>query len=273
MDIKKNAEYRERLAAVKFQGIPVLRPLDDEILLDCQSTYRRKGYALVRKALSDDIIDFLDKTILFSNAYRNDPLQFYRNHNDKTFDFIIQKILHLMTDFYQVITEDTLLPTYSFAMNYIKGSHMLPHYDNYNNSVSSTVCCKNTGKPNPILIDKAEFQNPYKMRLTVKSAATIPMRNVESLDVDCGDIGIFRGREHLHWRDKITEDVDYRAVLLHYTDYTYKGKALPAYEISYGDTHPFADAIGGINMELTNFDDYDSFREKYVMYFSPKSVY
>ena len=108
---------------------------------------------------------------------------------------------------------------------------------------------------NPLLLDKARFANPYTQRMTVKDKAGIPSGNVVSMDLAPGDIAAFRGRNHLHWRNPIAGDMDYRAVLLHFSDFKYKNTVVKGQPIPH------------VIDSLVDVDSYDRFRETYAMYF------
>lgn len=142
-------------------------------------------------------------------------------------------------------------------MKYIKNSDMDPHYDNLHNPISSTVCYHFTpnGTSNPLLLDRAKFANPYTQRMTVADKGGIPTSNVVRMDLAPGDIAAFRGRNHLHWREAISVDMDYRALLLHFSDFKHKNKVVKG--------RPIPHVIDS----LVDVDDYDKFREVYAMYF------
>lgn len=152
-------------------------------------------------------------------------------------------------------------------MKYNENSELLPHYDNYNMPISSNICYFNEDKIEyPIYIDKAYFNNPHPFRLTVDDKNGIPKDNVIKINANEGDIVIFRGRNHLHWRDKKYVK-DFRALLFHTEDYTYNGQL-----ISYIDTSVEKvniHDIKNINIHgLSHFDNYDIFRKIYCMYFN-----
>lgn len=110
---------------------------------------------------------------------------------------------------------------------------------------------------NPIYLDRARFENPYPRRVTIKDRRGIPVENVVELHLRAGDVAIFRGRNHLHWRDFVSEEMDYRALLLHFTNYKYKGVLFTG-----------SDQLPQIDPTLLDFESYDDFRQRYVMYFN-----
>jgi hypothetical protein len=154
-----------------------------------------------------------------------------------------------------------------FAMKYNENSDCKPHYDNYNMPISSTICFKNEEKISyPLYIDSSYFNNPHTFRLTVDDKDNIPKENIEKIDINEGDIGIFRGRNHLHWRDKKYVK-DYRAILCHTEDYSYNGNTI-SYIHKNEDCFANISDIKNIDIyALTDINSYDTFRKNYVMYF------
>jgi len=134
---------------------------------------------------------------------------------------------------------------------------MDPHYDNLHNPISSTVCYHFTpdGASNPLLLDKARFANPYTQRMTVADKDGIPECNVVRMDLAPGDLAAFRGRSHLHWRQAISGEMDYRALLLHFSDFKFKNTLVKG--------RPIPHVIDS----LVDIHSYDEFREIYAMYF------
>ncbi len=224
----------------------------------------RDGYVLLKNVLTPEFTAFCEQTIKFDERVRADSRQFYRDHNlkDGLSDALVDAFHSLSMPLFAAIAGSDVRKQYSFAMKYVAGSNLLPHWDLDLNSISATVCYKGTRQSNPIYIDRARFMNPYVNRVTIKDKATIPADNVERIDVDCMDIGIFRGREHLHWRDLIEFEEDYRAMLIHFTDYTLNGVSMDP---------PKRDQISGIGAGLLDFDDYMEFRRRYCMYFDSRA--
>ena len=46
---------------------------------------------------------------------------------------------------------------------------------------------------------------------------TTPSANIVKLNINVGDIGVFNGRNHLHFRDKVTENLNYKAIIFHWS--------------------------------------------------------
>jgi hypothetical protein len=154
-------------------------------------------------------------------------------------------------------------------MKYNACSELIPHYDNYNMPISSTICYHNDERIEyPLYIDKSYFNNPHPFRLTIDDKNGIPEQNKIKIELNEGDVGIFKGRNHLHWRDK--KDIkDYRALLFHTEDYTYNSELLSyVHPTDNKSTKCDINNIKNINTyALTDITSYDTFRRDYVMYF------
>jgi hypothetical protein len=114
----------------------------------------------------------------------------------------------------------------------------------------------------PLYLDQITFHNPYPYRLTITDKSSIPLENTVTMNLKPRDIGIFKGRHHLHWRNKITTDIDYRAILLHFNDYYYQSKAVQP--VSYNQLR---ESLPNITPTFTYVKNYDEFRQRFVMYF------
>lgn len=243
----------------RIDGKPLFRDLTKEQIKALAKFWVENDYLVVENALTDDAIVLLHRNITYdNNLAKNDPVQFYRTHNDPSSDTFVRRFLEESTAYYSEILAAELKPAYTFAMRYSKNSDMDPHFDNFNNPISSTVCYHFSPDDvsNPIYLDRACFQNPYTHRVTVKDRDGIPPENVVEINLKAGDLAVFRGRNHLHWRKRIVDELDYRAILLHFYDYRYKE------ESNWGnDTIPF------VQHHMVDYDSYDAFRRKYIMYF------
>lgn len=250
------------IAWIELDGIRLFNDIEPHRLEALRLFWSRHGYLHIQNALTNDAIALLDTQISFDVMHCvDDPIQFHRAHNDAGCNPFIRKFLDVATDYYAAVLAVELAPAYGFAMKYLKNSDMEPHYDNLNNPISSTVCYRFTpeGERNPIYVDRARFENPHTHRLTVMDRSGIPRENVVAMHLKPGDLAVFRGRNHLHWRDFISSDIDYRAILLHYSDYKYKGRLIP----------PQPDMLPSIEAKLIDLESYDRFRERYAMYFKP----
>lgn len=248
-----------KVASVTLEGVRLFNDLSRESLASTVTFWKQNEYVFLRDALTDDAISLLMERVTYEEmTCVDDPRQFYRVHNDESCSGFIHKFLAASRSYYSAILSAELSPAYAFSMKYIKNSDMDPHYDNFNNPISSTICYHFSPEhlSNPIYVDRARFDNPYTHRVTVKDRDGIPVENVAEMNLRAGDIAVFRGRNHLHWRRLVSDEMDYRALLLHFFDYKYKGMLING-----------TDQIPLINAHLLDFENYDEFRRQYVMYF------
>ena len=247
-----------KMASVAIRGVRLFKTMSRERFSSLSNFWRENEYVLIEDALTEGAISLLKEHITYEQMNSvNDSRQFFRVHNDRDCDPFILEFLAASNAYYSAILSVDIVPAYGFAMKYVRNSDMDPHYDHVNNPISSTVCYNFSPDhlSNPIYVDRARFENPYTHRLTIKDRDGIPIENVVELHLRAGDMAVFRGRNHLHWRKFVVDDMDYRAILLHYIDYKYKGSIIRAGEIPH------------VGHRMIDFENYDSFRREYVMYF------
>lgn len=252
-----------------FDGIVVFNKISHEEALEMSLFFKKNDYLLIKEILTNEIKEYLKINLTFNNHNSiTDKLQFFREHNDNDCSSLISRFLNEIKPFYEYILQIQITNPVGFGMKYNENSDCIPHYDNYNMPISSTICFYNEDNISyPLYIDSAYFNNPHPFRLTINDKNGIPKDNIKKIDINDGDIGIFKGRNHLHWRDnKYVKD--YRAILLHTENYTYNGNL-----ISYMSKNNLikADINNVKNVStyaLTNLDSYDIFRRDYVMYFN-----
>ena len=120
-----------------------------------------------------------------------------------------------MTKRIEIITGiNNLQFTYGFGARYLTNGKLDPHYDNWNNTISCTICVRNLKEEWPIYIHKKRFNNPYSWRQTIKNIESIDKEDIEDIKLKPGDIGIFAGRYHMHWRNDTDNETD--IILLHW---------------------------------------------------------
>ena len=196
-------DIEPKINEMYYKGIRVFNDIENIDILT--KFFAENDYLLLKDILTEDIKKYLNENIKFDSPIDdaanpiNDKIQFYRQHNDMGDDTgsFIQSLL----PFYEVLLNKKLTTPIGFAMKYNSNSELIPHYDNYNMPISSTICYHNEGNYDyPFYIDKTYFNNPHPFRLTVYDKDGIPEENKIKMDMREGDIGIFRGRNHLHWR-------------------------------------------------------------------------
>lgn len=86
-----------------------------------------------------------------------------------------------------------LFPTYSYARIYYKGSELKRHFDRPSSEVTISVC-----------LEQSEVWPLY-----VKNSEG----TVHTINMEVGDIAIYSGRKHEHWRDPLPADNHVQAFL------------------------------------------------------------
>ena len=217
-----------------------IKDVSENILEEYRLFFKSNDYVLIKDILTDECINCFMNTITFNEDTLKDKLQFGRKHNN---DFgrlpIILEFQKETLEFYRKIIGEEYFSTFAFAMEYINGSEVLPHLDLICNEVSSTICYHDTGIY-PLYLCKDFIENNYKNRYTISSSSLISEDTRIELDIRCGDIGIFNGRNHLHWREKLNEDITQRGILSHYS-YTKPGTE--EYKIKTSADVPFDNSV------------------------------
>jgi len=193
-----------------------LKQLTTEEIENYRVFFNDNHYLLLRNILTEEAIE-LFKTIEFSDDSLKDRLQFGRRHGLNMCNDEIVNRYHIETlDFFKMIIGEQFFKTCAFAMEYIKGSEVNAHMDFVINEVSTTVCY-NTNGNYPIYVDSRYNENNYNFRYTLPKGVEIPEEFKIEFCLNSGDILMFNGRNHFHWRNKLEEDIQYQAILAHYS--------------------------------------------------------
>ena len=218
-----------------------LKEISDFDIEQYRLFFKDNHYVLIKDILTNECIDLFMNNITFNEETLKDKLQFGRKHNN---DFgnssIILEFQKNTLEFYKKIIGEEYFSTFAFAMEYIKDAEVFPHLDFIFNEVSSTICYYDTGSY-PLYICKDYIENNYNSRYSISSSALIPESSKASIDIRCGDIGIFNGRNHFHWREKLNEDIIQRGILSHYS-YTKQGTE--EYKQKTSEEVPFENSVG-----------------------------
>ena len=140
---------------ITIEGIKVFNNiklnLDEEKIF-----FEQNDYVIIRDALTSEIKEYLYKNIEYDKSVLDDKLQFYREHNKKESSNVINNFYQTIKPFYEFLLNKKLTNFLGFSMKYNENSDLLPHYDNYNMPISSSICYYNEDKIEyPIYIDKA----------------------------------------------------------------------------------------------------------------------
>jgi hypothetical protein len=217
-----------------------IKEISENLLEEYRMFFKSNDYVLIKDILTDECINCFMNTITFNEETLKDKPQFGRKHNN---DFgklpIILEFQKETLEFYRKIIGEEYFATFAFAMEYIRDSEVLPHLDLICNEVSSTICYFDNGSY-PLYLCKDYIENNYNHRYTISSSSMISSEKQIKMDIRCGDIGIFNGRNHLHWREKLNEDIINRGILSHYS-YTKPGTE--EYKIKISVDVPFENSV------------------------------
>ena len=159
-----------------------------------------KDFQIVKNAVSTELCEFLalefsmmsevcgmlypgvDLADLCKNSFaRYSPLMF---------EALSVKLLPMV----EQLTNLTLYPTYSYARIYYKDSELQKHLDRPSSEVTVSICITKDDTNWPLHIQDSKG-------------------NDNEIFLDVGDLVIYSGRKHLHWRDPFTGTSQIQAFL------------------------------------------------------------
>lgn len=189
----------------------------------------KQDFFIVKNAVSKELCKFISLEFEMMEAVCK---QLYPGANladlcENTFARYSPLMMEALSVWLQPIIESTvgmtLYPTYSYARIYYKGSELQRHFDRESSEVTVSVC----------------LQKDVDWPLYVKNSDGV----VHKLDLEVGDIGIYSGRLHEHWRDPLPGEKQIQA-FLQYVDTTGTSARLK------WDTRP----VLGMPFESANLD-------------------
>lgn len=195
------------------------KTLSEEDLENYRQFFLENDYVLLKDILTEEGKKRLNTIEHIS--LKNDLIQFSRSHSIHNYDKIVAEYVNDTIDVYKKIIGEQFFKTYAFGIQYKKDNYVNPHLDLITNEVSSTTCYYSEGEY-PLYISSDFIENNYNMRYSLKNHDSIPLKKRIKINICCGDVGIFNGRNHLHWRETLKDDINYRAILSHYS-YTVEG--------------------------------------------------
>jgi hypothetical protein len=191
-----------------------LKEISEEKIKEYNEFLKKNDYVLIKDILTQKSIDYFNKNIKFGDNLCN--VQFGRCHNLKDESQNICDDYHKESfNLYKTILGYEYYITYTFALLYNKNNILIPHLDNIENEISATTCYHTT-KDYPIYISKQYMENNYNYRYT-DDINNIKEEDKIEINIQVGDIGFFNGRNHLHFRNKLEEDINYKGILSHYS--------------------------------------------------------
>lgn len=160
----------------------------------------KEDFKIIRNAVSKELCEFLALEFsmmedvcltLYANADLSDLCKnTFARYSPLMFEALSVKLLPIVEE----ATEMKLLPTYSYARIYYHGSELQKHFDRPSSEITISVC-----------ITKEEFDWPLKIQNDKKE--------IFEINLDVGDIVIYSGRKHLHWRDPFPGNKQIQAFL------------------------------------------------------------
>ena len=191
-------------------------------------SFQDKKYQVVKKVISYELANFIYNYFLLkrdavrfmyeNNIHSEDPVlgTWLDEQIPNTFscygDFVMETLIMKVLPKMKKETGLDLIPTYTYARAYKKGDCLHRHKDRPSCEISTTVNLG--GDPWPIFIDGTGADNVIDERKNiVKPNAPAGTR----VDLEVGDMLIYRGCELEHWREPFEGD-GCGQVFLHYND-------------------------------------------------------
>ena len=191
-------------------------------------TFQTKKYQVIKNVISYELANFIYNYFLLkrdavrymyeNNIHSEDPIlgTWLDDQIPNTFscygDFVMETLIMKVLPKMKKETGLDLIPTYTYARAYKKGDCLHRHKDRPSCEISTTINLG--GDPWPIFIDGTGADNVIDERKNiVKPNAPAGTR----VDLDIGDMLIYRGCELEHWREPFEGD-SCGQVFLHYND-------------------------------------------------------
>jgi hypothetical protein len=144
---------------------------------------------VLKKAVSEELCKFLalEFSMMETTCRHLYPDANLADLCDNTFARYSPLMMEALSVHLQPIVEETvgmkLYPVYSYARIYYEGSELLKHHDRESSEVTLSICLE---KENdwPLYVENDQGE-------------------VHVLNLDVGDVGIYSGRKHQHWREPL----------------------------------------------------------------------
>jgi hypothetical protein len=158
-----------------------------------------KDYIIIKNALSKELCKFISLEFEMMEAVCK---QIYPGANladlcENTFARYSPLMMEALSVWLQPQIEEAvgmqLYPTYSYARIYYKGSELQRHFDRESSEVTVSIC----------------LQKDVDWSLYVKN----DHGEIHSINLEVGDMGIYSGRKHEHWRDPLSGEKQIQAFL------------------------------------------------------------
>lgn len=144
---------------------------------------------ILKKAVSEELCKFLalEFSMMETTCQHLYPDANLADLCENTFARYSPLMMEALSVHLQPIVEETvgmkLYPVYSYARIYYEGSELLKHHDRESSEVTLSICLE---KENdwPLYVENDQGE-------------------VHVLNLDVGDVGIYSGRKHQHWREPL----------------------------------------------------------------------
>lgn len=159
----------------------------------------KQDYYIIKNAISKELAEFiaLEFSMMETTARCLYPDADLSDLCKGTFARYSPLMMEALAVKLQPMIEETvgmkLFPTYSYARIYYQGTDLKPHFDRASSEVTITVC----------------LQQDSVWPLYVESSNGV----VHAINLEVGDIGIYCGRAHKHWREPLQEEKHIQAFL------------------------------------------------------------
>lgn len=162
--------------------------------------FKRNNFIHIKKIIDTKYCEELTtklKNLVFENKTIKDEQCPLSEAIYGQFDFLLEQLLPTI----EKTVDKKLYPTYSYARLYKPGDELKNHKDRESCEYSITLTVGFDGKPWPIYMAKNEDKSDAK-----------------AIEMDVGDIVVYRGTENFHWRNKYQEGNWQAQIFLHYVD-------------------------------------------------------
>lgn len=171
--------------------------------------FEKNGYVIVKNAITQDMCKLLylqckttEQISCFNQDVNVNSYYFSDGQVENCYacyaPIFSESLLEYMLPLIETNTNISLYPSYSYFRIYYKGSILHPHIDRQSCEYSATVCIKNNTEPWDIWIESKDG-------------------NKIQVELNEGDILIYKGNELKHWREKYQGEEQVQ-IFLHYVN-------------------------------------------------------
>lgn len=188
-------------------------------------TFNESGYTVIKEAIPKALAEFVYNYFLIKKQVAKTMLDekylapfetifgipegdeqvpgAYAHYGDIAMDTLLLRVLPIMEE----KTGLKLMPTYSYARIYQKGSELKRHKDRPSCEISTTLC---------LGYDNSDAPTGYNWGMFVEKSGEKGKKG-EEINMEPGDMIIYRGCEIEHWREPF-KGTNLSQVFLHYND-------------------------------------------------------